>query len=342
MRRGKTGGNRIALWIRRLAAVNAVSLVVIYLLAEFIAERTWLTTLFAYAPPLLYVLPTLPLALLALIWRDKVTFYLLAFTGVFGLFFILGFRLPLTLSPPNAALPADTLRVLAFNIQCGEAGIDRIAAVARQAAPDVISFEEIHGFGGGVDPLPGLERALPEYRFIRRADVAIASRLPIQSVRIHPLMSGEGYRVAVETTLLFRGRKVTVVGVHLATAATPESLSETPWRGVPGYLRRTAAVRRAQIATLETVLRPITAPLILCGDFNTPPRGVLYGRLTARYQDAFARRGVGFGWSFPTVLPLLRIDYVFTTNGAEAVNAFVVNARASDHLPFVADVALPQ
>jgi vancomycin resistance protein VanJ len=319
-----------------LTAANLVGVLLVYLLAEHVAERTWLTTLLAYAPPILFTLPTVLLLLVALYRQRQTELIFSGAAALFCWFVLLGFHAPVTAAPGG-----PRLRVLTYNIEHGAEGAGRIASVVRRYHPDVISFEEVNAFEGHPDPLPALRDALSDYRFTRGGEVAVATRLPIRSVATHPLITGSAYRVAVETTVEFKGQAVTVLGVHLATSATPESIGEH--RGsLPAYLRRTTAVREAQIVRLEEVAGRITTPLVVCGDFNTPPRGLLYRRLTETYEDAFAARGLGFGWSYPTDLPVLRIDYVFTTNGVRAATAVVPAAHASDHRPLLAEIALPK
>lgn len=318
----------------KLSLANLVGLFALYLLGEFVGERHWLTTLIAYAPPVLFIPPTIYLLFVSLIRRNRAAIVVNLCAGIFGLFVFLGFHVPASV-PPSA----PTLRVMAYNIRHGDGGVGGVAGAVRQVQPDVISFEEINAIGGGRDPLLELVRALPDYHFRRGGDVALASRLPVRAVRVYPLTTGGAYRVALAGEIDCGGQIVTVVSVHLATAASAESLTHRQV-SLPDYLRRTADVRAKQIAVLRAVLRPVQTPLIVCGDFNTPPRGVLYRRLTQDYTDAFDKRGWGFGWTFSSSLPVLRIDYIFTAWGAEPTAAFVPNTHASDHLPIVADIVV--
>jgi vancomycin resistance protein VanJ len=319
-----------------LTGSNLAGILLVFLLGEYVAERTWLTTLLAYAPPLLFALPTAVLFLVVLNRRRQAELIFGAAAALFCWFVLLGFRAPLAPAPEG-----PRLRVLTYNIAHGSAGVGRIAAVVRRYRPDVICFEEVNGFQSLPDPLPALQKALFDYRFVRGGEVTLATRLPVRSVATHPLITGGAYRVAVETAVEYKGRVVTVLGVHLATSATPESLTDR--RGsIPAYLRRTTGVRESQIARLEEITARIDTPLVVCGDFNTPPRGHLYRRLTETYEDAFAARGTGFGWTYPATLPALRIDYIFTTGGAHAASALVPAVFASDHRPLFAEIVLPK
>ena len=88
-------------------------------------------------------------------------------------------------------------------------------------------------------------------------------------------------------------------------------------------------------------------PLIVCGDFNAQPSSPAYrcfSQITKDVQTYGAR-----GRPSPTFFsprPLARIDHIFVTDDIGVEDACVLNSRlarvASDHLPLVADVVLPQ
>ena len=86
---------------------------------------------------------------------------------------------------------------------------------------------------------------------------------------------------------------------------------------------------------------------MLLGDLNATTRYAAYHSLAARLRDVqrgpsgerLARRAAR---TFPSRLPVLRIDHMFLTPQVEVVDVYAASgplARiASDHLPIVADV----
>jgi vancomycin resistance protein VanJ len=76
------------------------------------------------------------------------------------------------------------------------------------------------------------------------------------------------------------------------------------------------------------------------GDFNTPPRTSLYRELTAQYKDAFEAAGYGFGWTYPSVRPLVRIDHILMNHRVEPRGCWVPKTSGSDHRPVVADLVV--
>jgi endonuclease/exonuclease/phosphatase family metal-dependent hydrolase len=84
-------------------------------------------------------------------------------------------------------------------------------------------------------------------------------------------------------------------------------------------------------------------PLVVCGDFNASPLSPVYRKLCRDLKDAQCGKTRHATW--PSRLPVLRIDHIFVSADVTVGGASVVDdplaRRASDHLPLVADLALP-
>jgi vancomycin resistance protein VanJ len=100
-----------------------------------------------------------------------------------------------------------------------------------------------------------------------------------------------------------------------------------------------AEAREEQANHLAQIVRRAGRPLVLGGDFNSPPDSYACRRMTERLQSAFAAGGSGFGWSFPSNHPLLRIDHLFASSDLRVLDCRVLSTKASDHCPVVADLA---
>jgi vancomycin resistance protein VanJ len=145
--------------------------------------------------------------------------------------------------------------------------------------------------------------------------------------------------VVLESVVDVKGTRLTVLNVHLSTAAGPRSLTRRP-SALAAYLSHTAAVRSEQISALLRIADAPAPPVLLAGDFNTPPRGLLYRRLGGRFQDAFRVAGWSLGHTYPTQRPLMRIDYVFAGEGIAVRGCATLTVAASDHRPVIADVGI--
>lgn len=310
------------------AAGNLLLLLLFGLSAELIAERHWFTLLLAYAPPFLWLIPTLLLFPFALWKRDRSSLVLLC-ASLVPQPYLLGCHLSL----PNHT--KDTpLGVLTYNIEHGSGGIGAVASVIRNSQAEVICLQEVSPYRKLSDPLLGLQKALPTYHIVRAGEVAIATILPLSHIRSFPMPGG---RQGLCGDITWHGHQITVVAVHLSTALDRESFANNRGARLPGYLKRSGLARQQQTERLIAETQSITGPLLVCGDFNTPPRGQVYRRLATAYLDTFAQSGRGFGWTFPTALPVLRIDYIFTRN-LQPYRTRVLPNRASDHRPLLAEV----
>ena len=106
----------------------------------------------------------------------------------------------------------------------------------------------------------------------------------------------------------------------------------------PGDLARLGGERRVQARRLVEIARRHTIPTVMLGDFND---FIWPGSLRAALKREFPARSRQA--SFPSWLPLLRLDRIFCWPRETELKSFVDReARmASDHLPVVADIAFP-
>lgn len=324
-------------WLSLLAIANLALLVLLWLTERFVGERTWVTALLTYAPQHPFGVPTLLLLFWALLRRRTGALVLSIGAGIFFVFALLGLNAPLRLGPSPAGMP---LRVMTFNIHHGSAGANRIAAAIARANPDIVCLQETTPFGPWPDPMPPLRRLLQGWHLATEGEVATFTRGPIRSHRAYR-SSPVTERVFLETLVEAQGRPVTVLNVHFATAAHPHFLVEQP-HSVPEKVRHTAAVRGAQVEALLRIADSVRTPLVAMGDFNTPPRGLLYARLARRFRDAFRAAGWGLGYTYRADLPALRIDYIWAGGGIHVADCRVPKDRASDHRPVVATLVVSQ
>lgn len=96
--------------------------------------------------------------------------------------------------------------------------------------------------------------------------------------------------------------------------------------------------RRRQAARLTEALAPIAGPLVVGGDMNDWFPGLDTRAMRSALAD------VQPGASYPSRLPLFRLDHVFHGDGVERVGAEVLSSpiarAASDHLPVRATLAI--
>jgi endonuclease/exonuclease/phosphatase (EEP) superfamily protein YafD len=93
-----------------------------------------------------------------------------------------------------------------------------------------------------------------------------------------------------------------------------------------------------QMAGLAHFLRQIGGPLIVAGDFNTPPWA---GSLKRLLMDTGLAPALGFmpTWpAWPLPVPQLALDHILVSSDLDVVRAGTGPLAGSDHLPVWAEI----
>jgi endonuclease/exonuclease/phosphatase family metal-dependent hydrolase len=244
--------------------------------------------------------------------------------------------------PNPVRTPAPEVRVLVLNMHAGRdaAGADnleRVAALVRRTAADVVLLQEVDSLtrrSGGVDQLAELRR-LTGYdgRFGNALDyqgggygIAVLSRWPVAASGLTRLpvappqvrASGDTEpRGALHVELRTPGGTLHVVDTHLDPSA------DDHWR------RQEAAA----VLALARRLAADGAPVLVGGDLNSTPESAVQVALReGGLVDLWAGCGGGDGFTYPVAAPVKRIDYLFAVGDvATCRSAAVLDDDASDH-----------
>ena len=223
----------------------------------------------------------------------------------------------------------------------GRLSPERIAETIVECDPDVIALQELDV--GRARSL-GVDQAYE-----------IARLVGSSAVHFHPALSvmEEQYGDAILTSLPSRLiRAAALPGAARRRFAEPRGALWTAvqWRDVDLQVVNThlGLGRRERWAQIQALLGPhwlgssdFTAPAILLGDFNSLPGGRVYKAALTKMRDAQLMVGMPTPRpTFPSGLPLFRIDHIFITEsiGVDCVEVWDTPlARvASDHRPLVA------
>lgn len=230
--------------------------------------------------------------------------------------------------------PAGTLRVFCWNIHHGAGAdgridLERIAAVIRDAKPDVVALQEVDKAStrsGGVDQTAELARLTGMTGHFGKAmdfqggayGQAVLSRHPIRSSRVFDLPGSGEPRIAFEAVIEWQGSDIRLVSTHLGLDAEE---------------------RLAQAKDLVRRLAPGGPPTLLCGDFNEPLDSPAMRVISTRFTN-LAKAGPPF--TSPAEEPRVEIDFILA-DGFEAAAPTVVlpEAKASDHRPLLVEIKRP-
>jgi len=231
---------------------------------------------------------------------------------------------------PARGSVGDQYRLLLANVKIDTAQPAAIAALIRRTRPDVVVLVEapeqlvtevLDSDLAGATLAP----VFPHRVQVDRQDpfaLAVVSRFPVDGATVR--YSG-GRPVAVVMSV--DGGRSRLVAAH---AVAPVGSGREGWEA-----------DIAMIASASAEERPV--PTVIAGDFNATWNHRPFRRLLDRgFIDAAAARGRPLDTTWPRnfrfLPPLLRIDHVLTSGGAEVVKIHSLDLAGSDHRALLAEV----
>jgi len=313
------------------------------------ADRFWLGALNLYLPQALWAVPGMVLTVL--IFQAGRSW---SWLPILCVAWVLGPLMGFCWSPqPGKALSDPvTVRVMTWNIKYGSYDLAPLMAEISRSRPDVVLFQ---------DAVTSMNAELGDYfrqwQVRSHGQFVIASRYPLSELEVHPLpATGEGQEY-LRCRMRIGQSLVTLYNVHFRTPRWSLNAFRTA-RTKPWYLPEAIQIfdhnintRLAQAASVHADLSREKGPVILAGDLNSPDASRVCATLRdAGLQDAFARRGRGYGFTYGQLLfkhrlpwlrvSWMRIDHIMTSAHFRAERCWAGTGEASDHRPVLADLVL--
>jgi len=211
--------------------------------------------------------------------------------------------------------------------------LDRILGVIEPEQADLVALQEV-------------DFALRRSGYVNQAQW-LAERL-----RMHAIIGGTRRQGRYGNVLLTRWATTFVMNHNLTVRPHPgraclEVHLATPNGTLRCYVTHLGLVPQERMAQVRRLMWEIIAtegshePALLMGDMNTVSRSRVSRVLQRSFTDAFKVAGKGRAATFHARLRGVRVDYIYAA-GLTSIAAHVVatrwSARASDHLPLVADL----
>lgn len=341
-------------WLSRLS-FGTVCLVFSGLLLlsylSFIVDpaRAWLFTIFGllYVPVLLVVIV---LFILSLIRRSHMRGLLLVMLlpSVFLVGKYYQFR------GPSQETPA-TLKIISYNVGLfahGDGSQDRLALAdevcnyLREADADIICLQEFH-LPNRLDFGPWLKQRFPGYKIdyyvlngpsgqfgnVTLSRYPVTGKGKIDFARSTNMALWTDVRLDSATVRLynchFESYNISLSG--LVKKAGEEGLVEETEQ----KMRRSITERPKQVAEVMRDVDAAPVRSLVIGDFNDNPLSYTCFRLLRGRKDSFVKAGKGFGATYRSLWPLLRIDYILYPKDLAAVSYKVDKVKYSDHYPVI-------
>lgn len=296
-----------------------------YLVLRTVSTRIYIWPVEAISVYLhLLLLPAIPLFFLALVLKSRHSAVLLGigaavYLALFGALFLPHFNKP--------DLPAD-LTVMTYNTGNGIAQWDDLEKAIRESGADVVAIQE-----SMMEEVPLYHRDLADlypYQVFYGSGlggIGMLSRYPILDEGLKYLASPRPYLVA---DLEIGNRTLTVISAHPPVIFGPGAAQD---RGRGDFeMMADWAVEQGNS--------------IVLADLNVSDQNEGYAVMMQReLTDAHRKSGFGLGLTYPRRFtsrwstPVIRIDYILTTDELQPLKTWVGEDGGSDHLPVLARIA---
>lgn len=333
----------------RVLAIMAILLLAFSLASSYVKPNDKdLLSLFGLLFPFIYIFSAL--TTIYIIGKRRISLLVLAILLIVGLPKILSF---VKVGTQKLNAKSD-ISVLTYNVMMGfglvehdgspsEEKIARLKDIlSKEPTPDVLCFQEAGPLT--IQPFTELQKYNQIHRLSPKGAV-IYSSLPI--IRRGHLDFGSKINSCLWADILVNEKDtIRIYSTHLESTrlstSSYELLSErkssysAPVRGLRDLIMKypTYAGKRAEQAKLvKDHIKACPHPVILCGDMNEPPVSYTYRLLKEDMTDAFVETGFGIGNTWKGKIPMLRIDYIFASEGLSNTSYTCLQSDLSDHFP---------
>jgi endonuclease/exonuclease/phosphatase family metal-dependent hydrolase len=210
--------------------------------------------------------------------------------------------------------------------------LDQLLDTAR---PHLVALQEYRSYNRS-DVL-----ARPEWHVHREHGLFLASSYPLRgATRLGPESSDEKGSV-MRYELDTPAGVVTLFSLHFASPRQGLYKVIHEQEKAPADLTEGSRLRWAQSEHVAREAAAVAGPVLLVGDFNTPPESALFRRTWGAYTDAFGAAGWGWGYTFIGGRTRVRIDHILASPGWYCERCWVGPYVGSPHRPVLADLTWP-
>lgn len=305
-----------AIWLATLAALALTA-------ASWLGGTLWLMELLTHFR-FQFAAGALILIVVAILRRRPAVAAAAALVLVLNSLPLLQYAMPVA---ADAYAGEARLRVMAANVRYSNRDYERTLALIAAENPDVVGLVEVTD--AWIDGVSGLREGYPYHVILPDEGahgLALFSRVPIEELGDSPYREAD-HLTAVRVRADLPDRAVILTLAHLIAPTTPKR----------------SRIRNRQIRTIAGMAAADRElEQIVIGDLNVTPWSPHYAALE-QAGLANAARGRGYTATWPAIFgPLgIPIDHVLLSPGLHAQGFRSGASFGSDHLPVVADIALP-
>ena len=280
----------------------------------------------------------------------------------------MGFRIP----TDTPVLGDSSIRLMTYNVHMFRSfdennALDRkkdILQVFQEVDPDILCLQEFYTRKRGENNLTSTFKndfgfkhsffspvAQNEYDAY---GIAIFSKYPIlRSGNITLPGSKPGASRLVYVDIRIGSQEVRVYNIHLKSIGfkpedyafirkgnsdMEEDISST--RRIGGRLKSAFQNRAEEADVLYEHLETCSVPFLIAGDFNDTPLSYSVNKIGRNAQNAFVKKGSGWGITYNGDFPNFQIDYIMASEDFQINRYAIIQQKLSDHFPVWTDLSL--
>ncbi|WP_083982216.1 endonuclease/exonuclease/phosphatase family protein [Actinomadura hibisca] len=232
--------------------------------------------------------------------------------------------------------PGGDFTVASHNVGADNRDPAGTARALASSGADVLALQELAPQALGTYKKE-LAKAYPHHTV--QGTVGLWSRRPLSNTRpvdirmdYGPLAATKPAEAKLPDNRALRTTVATARGPLVVYVAHLASVRVNPKAGF-GTAQRDRGVQ----ALAEAVAAERNERVVLLGDLNGSTGDRAFNAMTSRLRSAQDAAGAGFGFTWPAGFPMVRIDQILV-RGVQPVNARVLPATVSDHLPVAAGI----
>jgi endonuclease/exonuclease/phosphatase (EEP) superfamily protein YafD len=227
---------------------------------------------------------------------------------------------------------AMSIRVLSCNGHFNKLDISALSELIEQTQPDVVALQ------GWLGKYNNVSFAQEEWHTRREGELYLASRFPIAKVvaASDPIFRG-GHGALARYELDIHGKTVHLINLHLASPRQGLKAAVFQPRAAPDLLGSNSDLRRDQASFVTNWTKDLDGPVLIVGDFNTPPDSTIYHEYWSPFHNGFEEGGFGWGHTYFSRWGAIRIDHQLAGPGWHCQKCRVGPQVGSPHRPVIAD-----
>lgn len=289
-----------------------------------LGDRSTIIAALSYIPPLTWSGLSFLLLLFALMAKVKTRpLHLLLFLA--SIVFLGGFCYPI--KSPEVSTP--DFKVLTLNTYGGRVDGRKLADLIQSEQIDFVLVQETRE--GDRRYGHELLEFLPNWSLVEEGESAILSKQRFVDTQTVPVFVGRMRRFLIKAQI-GGPRPLTLISVHW-----PIPLFGRDPDGLISRIKDAEVTREIYAEETKKLFASDTNPVILGGDFNTPPLHFQYRDMASELKNTFAEIGKGFGYTFKAGAPAYtRIDHIWHSEGVTPLSIRTVRVEGTDHMGIIA------